>query len=115
MDAVSPDSPAANGNLRLHDKIIRFGTVCRSNGNSSGISTTATLMEVGQYVQAHANQSITVTVQRSVRTSSNDPNNNDTEEEEEEEKKNNTEIIDLAITPQRWSGPGLLGCHIIPL
>ena len=58
-------------------------------------------MEVGQFVQAQENQSINLIIYRNT-------NNTNT-------TTNNEEIISLALTPQRWSGPGLLGCHIVPL
>lgn len=91
IDGVSPDSPSYDAGLKRNDKIIMFGPI-----NSESLKKTpkglSVLQEIGNLVQKYEDKSVIVVVKRDEEV---DP-------------------ISLTLVPTRWSGRGLLGCHIIP-
>lgn len=85
VNTVSQLSPAFKADLRAGDKILRFGDADSTNG---GFSTLKEMVVEGKQ--------LTTVVKRT--------------------KEDGTlEVLELALTPAKWSGPGLLGCHLLPL
>ncbi|KAI9216670.1 hypothetical protein BC828DRAFT_393093 [Blastocladiella britannica] len=85
VNAVAPDSPASSAGLLRDDQIFLFGSL--DAGNHDGLKALVPL------VAAHENQSIRI---RILRRGSETP-------------------LDLNLTPSKWSGRGLLGCHLVPM
>lgn len=91
VDIVSDNSPAATAGLLVNDKIVSFGAV-------SLRSFAAPQLAMGGLpglLREHENQPLDVIIERG--------------------EGDNPIIMTLSLTPKRWSGPGLLGCHIMPL
>lgn len=91
VDIVSPNSPAALADLRVGDEIVSFGDVSLRGYDTPQL----TMAALPALLQRHEGQPLTVQVQRS---GGNAPSG----------------LVPLSLTPARWSGRGLLGCHIIP-
>ena len=102
VDAVAAGSPAAAAGFLEHDLILAWGALRSSSsagggsGSGSGVAGVGggagvarpTVADVGASVRA--GEPITVVVQRGGAQ------------------------VQLVVTPQRWDGLGLLGCHIVP-
>ena len=86
VEQVVEGSPAYRGGLRNHDLILRMGTVTATNF-SGNLSTISNLLS------GYQGQVIGLEVSR-----------------EECDRP-----IRLSLTPQLWSGRGLLGCKMVPL
>ncbi|TEB39809.1 hypothetical protein FA13DRAFT_1724030 [Coprinellus micaceus] len=84
VDGVAPNSPASDAGLQREDLIIKFG------GLSHRSFTNGSLQPLVNLVGANENRPIAIEVLRS------------------DENKS------LSLTPRKWGGRGLLGCHIIP-
>lgn len=86
VDEVTADSPAAKAGLLVGDAIVAFGAI-----SLSSMGTIASAMSaLPGCLREHENQSLEVGVNRG-----------DT-------------YVDLKLTPCKWSGHGLLGCHVVP-
>lgn len=91
IDIVSPTSPASDAGLIVEDKIIAVGAVSL---RSSPTPTQAMSLLPG-LLREHENRPVDIVVKRSVAS---------------------TMLVKvLKLTPRRWEGQGLLGCHIVPL
>jgi 26S proteasome non-ATPase regulatory subunit 9 len=113
IDGVSPESPAAKCGLQRGDWILRFGTLCILAGNGE-IHSQAAFDELPSLVASYEGQSIEVVVCRDARVmgerrpvgrkliSVNDP-------------EEPLSVVTINLTPKRWEGRGLLGCHIVPI
>jgi len=86
IDAISPDSPAWECGLRRGDRIVQLG---------DAKTMTSVPSEVSRFVEEDGRSSQRVPLK--VRLL----------------RERNT-IIELDLFPRRWSGQGVLGCHIIP-
>ena len=87
VDSVSIDSPAEDAGLRAGDLILSFGAVDGKSAASSGASA---LHAIAAAVGSSENVALPVTVRRG------------------------GAVLQLTLTPRRWSGRGLLGCHVLP-
>ncbi|PRP73160.1 26S proteasome non-ATPase regulatory subunit 9-like [Planoprotostelium fungivorum] len=83
---VTANSPAALARLKVDDEILEFGSIHSTNNNG--------LKAVGELVRDSENRQIQVVVRR------------------RENEQVTTKI--LMLTPKKWDGRGLLGCHIVP-
>ncbi|KAI9017475.1 26S proteasome non-ATPase regulatory subunit 9-like protein [Gaertneriomyces semiglobifer] len=83
VNAVAPDSPAAEADFRRNDLVLRFGDIDAQRINS--------LTALPALVAANENRPLRVLVRREER------------------------LVRLTVTPHKWSGQGLLGCHIVPV
>jgi len=86
VDGVAPGSPAAEAGLQRGDLVVKFGALTQRSFPSSSIEPLATL------VAGSENLSLPISVLRG------------------EEQQ----MTQLNLTPQKWGGRGLLGCHIVP-
>lgn len=86
VDAISPDSPAWECGLRRGDRIVQLG---------DAKSMTSVPSEVSRYVQEDGRTSQRVPLKVKLLREGN-------------------MSIELDLFPRRWSGQGVLGCHIIP-
>ncbi|KAF7298944.1 Nas2-N domain-containing protein [Mycena indigotica] len=84
VDGVSPGSPAAEAGLLREDLIFQFDNLTQSSFRTSSLRA---LVDV---VNDNENKSILLRVLRQ------------------------GEGMTLTLVPKRWSGRGLLGCHIVP-
>jgi 26S proteasome regulatory subunit N4 len=117
VDAITPGSPAAAAGLAVGDRIVSFGEL-RAAGLEgadgaegravSGSAAAAALapsvvfprlQDIGSLVQRSEGVAVAVTVLRMGGGG---------------EEGEGGSLIHLTLTPCRWSGPGLLGCHIMP-
>lgn len=91
VDLVSESSPAASAGLQVNDRIVAFGAV------SLGPFPTAhtTMAALPGLLREHENQTLDVIVERG--------------------EGDNPAVLTLYLTPRKWSGSGLLGCHVVPL
>eukprot|EP00158_Paraphelidium_tribonemae_P005388 Partr_v1_DN27311_c4_g2_i1_m46732 putative 26S Proteasome non-ATPase regulatory subunit len=90
IDALLPDSPADMAGLKRGDGIVEFGSV------SNAITGSGLLEKIAAQVQASENQTIALKVIRNFASDLDDT----------------ATITDIQLIPQKWSGRGLLGCHI---
>lgn len=91
VDLVTPDSPAASAGLQLNDKIVAFGAVSLHSFATPRLALGA----LPGVLREHENQELQVLVDRGVDAA--------------------VAVVPLSLTPRRWSGQGLLGCHVVPL
>ena len=87
---VAPGSPAEAAGLRPNDMLVRFGSITRDNFHK--------LQDVATVVSHSKDTALTLIVVR-------DANGNGSGTWRE---------LELTLTPQTWSGRGLLGCNIVP-
>lgn len=85
VDSVAKGSPADTAGLVPGDKIVAFGSINHENFQGN-------LKVIGEVVEHSVNTAIRVQIIRS-----------------------GGKIMTLSLKPQKWSGRGLLGCHIKPL
>jgi 26S proteasome non-ATPase regulatory subunit 9 len=92
IDQVFPGSPAEEAGLQVGDRVLAFGPV-------RGVATLPLpeLTDLVPIVQGNENATVTVQVQRHGGGDAADA----------------VERVILELTPKRWSGAGLLGCHLI--
>lgn len=101
IDSVEPCSPAEEAGLKEHDMITNFGSIDHSNHkNLSALAE----MVLGA---ASAGSSLAVKVERQVLASPSI--------REETGVASNVEHLEIQVFPKRWSGRGLLGCHMQPI
>lgn len=86
IDEVSPESPAAAAGLAIGDALLCLGDVRCGSGGAA-----AALAALGPQVAASEGRALAVQVLR------------------------RGERVALTLTPRRWAGRGLLGCHLRPL
>ena len=88
IDEVSPSSPAAAAGLLVGDAVLSLGGVRAAEGHAGGAAALAAL---GPAVASSEGRPLEVVVLR------------------------RGERVALSLTPRRWEGRGLLGCHLRPL
>lgn len=91
VDIVSEHSPAASAGLQVNDRVVAFGAV--SLGAFPSPQTT--MAALPGLLREHENQQVDVVVERG--------------------EGDSLTVLTLSFTPRRWSGQGLLGCHVVPL
>jgi len=82
---VTPSSPGEKAGLKVGDKILQVGTVTK------GVGGMADLHNVGAYLQQNENQTVALIALRG------------------------TKQLEMRLVPSKWSGNGLLGCHLVPI
>lgn len=87
VDLVFPGSPAAEAGLCTGDRVVAFGSVTNKNNNR--------LKALSELVGCSIGQEVVVEVERGGVTGA---------------SRRKT----LTLTPQRWNGQGVLGCHLVP-
>ncbi|EEH51952.1 uncharacterized protein MICPUCDRAFT_7568, partial [Micromonas pusilla CCMP1545] len=85
VDEMHGGSPAASAGLRLHDRVIAFGGVERGAENENILPRVAALLAAKEGAE------VPVWVTRG------------------------TDRVRVFVTPAKWEGRGLLGCHMRPL
>lgn len=89
VDSVAPESPSAAAGLQVNDRIVAFGAI-----SLRSFSTPADAMSaLPGLLSSHENIPVDVIVHR---------------------EGSATGTLTLRLTPKRWTGRGLLGCHVIP-
>lgn len=86
INGVAPGSPAADAGLQREDLVVKFGTLTQRSFLSSSMEPLVTLVADSE------NRSLLITVLRGAEQ----------------------QVTRLILTPQKWGGRGLLGCHIVP-
>jgi 26S proteasome regulatory subunit N4 len=118
VDAITPGSPAAAAGLAVGDRIVSFGDLRATgldgaegravSGSAAAAALAAAaapsvvfprLQDIGALVQRSEGVAVAVTVLRMGGGGG---------------EGEGGSLIHLTLTPCRWSGPGLLGCHIMP-
>jgi len=100
LDSISQSSPASEAGLHVGDLIVKFGTATFSNHNN------LSLVAENVSQAASESKSIPVTLLRRRRMNSMHDVVHDVEA-----GVRNTIVLD--VYPKRWSGRGVLGCHIV--
>ncbi|CAI5457417.1 unnamed protein product [Closterium sp. Yama58-4] len=101
VDEVTPGSPAEVDGVRLGDRLLRFGSVAagaagdltegREGGEGSrAVAGAELLKQVAAELQGSEGRGVSMTVLRA------------------------GNVVELVVTPRRWGGRGLLGCHLSP-
>lgn len=111
VDAVSPGSPAADAGLVRGDRVVGWGHLqgvptaapaAGAGGDSSsgeGAPAAPSLSDIAAVVRAHEGSPVPVVVLRDAGAIGAQP-----------------QQLALTLTPRSgWGGPGLLGCHVVPL
>lgn len=99
IDEVTEGSPAAAAGVMVGDKLLALGRVTATSG---GMAALPGLLQVRVHddmmtVHAHSvHQSSEGTALRAL-------------------VRRDGRSVTLQLTPQRWGGRGLLGCHLVPL
>lgn len=130
VDGVTAGSPADSAGLRVGDRLVSFGSVgVGTMGGTPNSSSAAvprpTLQDVAAVVQRSENQSIPVRVLRQI-VSAADVGGSSAAAGGSNAAASNADvnaggdepviaITQLVLIPRRWEGPGLLGCHIVPI
>lgn len=91
VDMVSQSSPSAHAGLLVGDHIISFGAVSLRTSSTPALA----LSLLPGLLREHENRKVDVIVRRG--------------------QESNSSIVPLSLTPRRWAGEGLLGCHVVPL
>jgi len=97
VSELADDSPAAEAGLQNGDLIVRMGTVTRADERASGKGVREqcddALKKMAGHVKSNQGKAIEVEVKR------------------------NGSMLDkvLTLTPQTWSGQGIVGCRFRPL
>eukprot|EP00177_Eucheuma_denticulatum_P004379 GFKZ01007951.1.p1 GENE.GFKZ01007951.1~~GFKZ01007951.1.p1 ORF type:complete len:266 (+),score=32.44 GFKZ01007951.1:156-953(+) len=88
VDIVAPESPAYTAGLKVGDRIVAVGAVSLR----AFPTPRETMAALPGLLSQHVNQSVDVIVERE-----------------------GGQVVTLALVPKRWSGTGVLGCHVVPL
>lgn len=91
VDIVTPSSPAETAGLLVGDRILSFGAVSLRAFATPNLAMGA----LPGLLRDHENRTVDVAVERSDGPA--------------------LTAHTLNLTPRRWSGQGLLGCHVVPL
>lgn len=91
VDLVTPESPAASAGLLVDDKIVAFGGVSLRSFATPRLALGA----LPELLQGHENMELEVIIERS--------------------EAESVQIMTMKLTPRRWQGQGLLGCHVVPM
>jgi len=91
VDGVAPSSPAAEAGLKRTDLIIRFDTLHAGNHDR--------LRAMAEVLARNEGTSVSVTILRS----------------NDETLNSDPTLLHLTLSPRKWSGRGLLGCHVVPI
>jgi 26S proteasome regulatory subunit N4 len=95
VDEVSAGSPASAAGLAVGDRVVAFGAISlRTMPNAE-----AAMGALPGCLQEHEGRSVTIAVSRAVVAPGVEPGER--------------ELVELQLTPERWGGPGLLGCHVV--
>lgn len=86
VNQVAQSSPASNAGLLPQDLIVSFGSVNEKNHDN--------LKAIGDLVQRNVGNQLQIQVKRN--------------------ENGKVVLKQLNLTPQKWSGRGLLGCHLLP-
>lgn len=90
VDVVNEQSPAEMAGMKVGDRIVIMGAVSlEAGGDSMGA-----LRMLPGLLREHENRQVQVIVERDGPTG--------------------VEICELTLVPRRWSGTGVLGCHVVP-
>ena len=88
ISEVTEESPACTAGIAVNDRITKVGGVTAFNHNN--------LSALAEEVKSHLNRPLALSLLR--------------------RNELNEEVpLELTITPQKWSGPGVLGCRFMPL
>lgn len=90
VDNVAPQSPASEAGIQVNDRVVVFGAISLRSSHSVGNA----MRSLGATVREHEGRPLDLIVHRGMGS--------------------NMQCIKLTITPRRWSGNGLLGCHVVP-
>lgn len=88
LDEVSPGSPAAEAGLQVNDRVLQIGDVGWRNPS---VPVSEVFQQVAALVRSSENVQLPVCVVRG------------------------GENLNLQLCPRKWSGQGLLGCHLSKL
>ena len=110
IDSVAPHSPAQRAGLQAGDLVLEFGPIRAANDNDNDDNDTDNdtddfiMTALAQLVPRSVGQPLHIRVQRPTVLLTTGANTGTT----------TTTIKTLSLTPQPWSGRGLIGCHIVP-
>lgn len=91
VDVVTENSPAATAGVEVNDKIISFGAI-----SLRAFPTPQHAMQaLPGLLREHENRAVDVVIDRG--------------------EDDAVQSLTLSLSPRKWSGAGLLGCHVIPL
>lgn len=111
IDAVTPGSPAAAAGLLVGDRIAIFGSLGAGDGARAGESPAPpllpTLAQLGQVTRESEGRALRVVVVRRAAAAGGAAGG--------DAAAGAAGAVELTLTPQRWAGPGLLGCHVVPV
>ena len=103
IDSVAPHSPAQRAGLQAGDLVLEFGPIRAANDNDNDTDDFI-MTALAQLVPRSVGQPLHIRVQRPTVLVTTGANTGTT----------TTAIKTLSLTPQPWSGRGLIGCHIVP-
>ena len=89
VDSVTPGSPASDAGLAVSDRIVALGPL-RGAPVGTVVGAAPSLADVAAVVRSSEDTEVAVVVRRG------------------------GVDVALRLTPRRWAGPGLLGCHVLP-
>jgi S1-C subfamily serine protease len=88
IDEVSPSSPASTAGIELNDLLLQFDTIDHTNHDN--------FSAIARLLPTKEGKAINVKVRRCKTMEWGEVH----------------EVLDLELMPRKWSGRGLLGCHI---
>lgn len=90
VDSVTPGSPASDAGLAVGDRVVALGPL-RGAPVGAVAGAAPSLADVAAVVRSSEDTEVAVVVRRG------------------------GVDVALRLTPRRWAGPGLLGCHVLPV
>lgn len=121
IDDVTAASPAAAAGLRIGDRIVEFGHLGGLPGGeppAEGVTGAArpvpSLTEVGAATRSSEGKPMRVVVLRQDNTSKSAASAPAAPTAPTSPSVSGIVAVAVMLTPERWPGPGLLGCHVIP-
>lgn len=97
IDEVAPGGPAETAGLRVGDEVLVFGGISLR----ALVTVSSALGALPGLLREHEGKPVVVAVSRAVG-------------EAQGEGGGEREMVEASLTPQQWSGSGLLGCHVVP-
>jgi 26S proteasome non-ATPase regulatory subunit 9 len=91
VNEVAAGGPAEEAGLLVNDLLVKVGDIDHQNHRN--------LAAVGQLIQSSEGRAVPIVVLR---------------QPSESLALSNYQSFELSLTPQAWSGRGLLGCHLLP-
>ncbi|KAK6588740.1 p27 like 26S proteasomal subunit with a PDZ domain [Cryptosporidium xiaoi] len=113
IDSLLPDSPADLCGIKEGDMLIKFGNIYTEKELETQEESKFLITQISELVSSNIDNCIQVTLLRnSNQSDTNTVNKNPSYLSYSSIDMTKFKIIQLSLTPRKWKGHGVLGCHI---